>query len=100
MMTGTITDGRPQINLLIKGTTAQALAEFTIDTGYSGTLTLPLADCITTAFAHVSVPEMPLTLPTIPPLWPCGDAIQDTLPPLAHMPPSISVETPNRLHPS
>ena len=46
MMTGTITDLRPHINLLIKGAGVQALAEFTIDTGYSGTMTLPLADCV------------------------------------------------------
>ena len=46
MMSGTITDLRPHINLLIKGAGVQALAEFTIDTGYSGTLTLPLADCV------------------------------------------------------
>lgn len=45
LITGAITDLRPHINLLIKGANAQALAEFTIDTGYSGTLTLPLADC-------------------------------------------------------
>ena len=47
MMTGNITDLRPHINLLIKGAGVQALAEFTIDTGYSGTLTLPLAECLT-----------------------------------------------------
>lgn len=46
MMTGTITDLRPHIELLIKGEDAQARAEFTIDTGYNGTLTLPLADCV------------------------------------------------------
>ncbi len=32
--------------MLIKGEGKQALAEFTIDTGYSGTFTLPLADCL------------------------------------------------------
>jgi len=47
MMTGTITDGRPYINLIIRGAGVQALAEFTVDTGYSGTLTLPLAECLT-----------------------------------------------------
>ena len=46
MMTGTITDLRPQIELLIRGEGVQARAEFTIDTGYNGTLTLPLADCV------------------------------------------------------
>jgi len=46
MMTGTITDGRPHVNLIIKGAGVQAIAEFTIDTGYSGTLTLPLAECL------------------------------------------------------
>ena len=45
MITGIITDLRPHIDLLIKGATAQARAEFTIDTGYNGTLTLPLSDC-------------------------------------------------------
>ena len=45
-MTGTITDGRPHVNLLIKGGGKQALAEFTVDTGYSDTLALPLADCV------------------------------------------------------
>ena len=44
MITGTITDLRPHLNLLIKGASVQALAEFTIDTGYSGALTLPLAE--------------------------------------------------------
>ncbi len=46
MITGTITDGRPHVNLLIKGADAQALAEFTVDTGYSGTFTLPLEECL------------------------------------------------------
>ena len=45
MMTGTITNLRPHIELLIKGDDIQARAEFTIDTGYNGTLTLPLNDC-------------------------------------------------------
>ncbi len=46
MITGTITDLRPHIKLFIKGEGIQAFAEFTIDTGYSGTMTLPLEDCV------------------------------------------------------
>ena len=46
MMTGTITNLRPHIEMFIKGDGIQAKAEFTIDTGYNGTLTLPLADCL------------------------------------------------------
>jgi len=57
MMTGTITDGRPHLNLLIKGATAQALAEFTVDTGFSGTFTLPLQDCTALGLPRVGERE-------------------------------------------
>ena len=46
MITGTITNLRSHIELFIQGNGIQARAEFTIDTGYNGTLTLPLADCL------------------------------------------------------
>ena len=45
MMTGTITNLRPHISLFVKGAGGQGDAEFTVDTGYNGTFTLPLADC-------------------------------------------------------
>jgi len=45
MMTGTITDIRPHTELFIKGFNEQGVVEFTIDTGYTGTFTLPLATC-------------------------------------------------------
>ena len=54
MMTGTITDLRPHIQLFIKGEGRQAFAEFTIDTGYSGTMTLPLQDCVTLGLPRTS----------------------------------------------
>ena len=46
MMTGTITNFRPQVRLSIKGAGGQGIIEFTIDTGYQGTLTLSEADCL------------------------------------------------------
>ena len=45
MMTGTITNLRPHTELFIKGFGGQGVVEFTIDTGYTGTFTLPLATC-------------------------------------------------------
>lgn len=45
MMTGTITNLRPHVELFITGPGGQGRVEFTIDTGYSGTLTLPPAVC-------------------------------------------------------
>ncbi len=45
-MKGTITDHRAHVELLIKGNGSQAKAEFVVDTGYTGTLALPLADCV------------------------------------------------------
>jgi len=55
MITGTITDGRPHVNLIIKGESKQALAEFTVDTGYSGTLTLPLSDCLALGLSWIGI---------------------------------------------
>jgi len=46
MMTGTITNFRPQIRLYVKGVGVNGVFEFTIDTGYQGTLTLSEADCL------------------------------------------------------
>jgi clan AA aspartic protease len=45
-MTGTITNFRPHIRLYVKGAGGQGIIEFTIDTGYQGTLTLSEADCL------------------------------------------------------
>lgn len=45
-MTGTITNFRPQVRLHVKGAGGQGIIEFTVDTGYQGTLTLSEADCI------------------------------------------------------
>ncbi len=39
--------------MLIKGESVSAFAEFTIDTGYSGTLALPLADCVTLGLTRI-----------------------------------------------
>ena len=44
-MIGAIANLRPYIELFIQGNGKQAKAEFTIDTGYNGTLTLPLDEC-------------------------------------------------------
>ncbi len=46
MITGTITNLRPQIRLYVKGVGVNGVFEFTIDTGYQGTLTLAEADCL------------------------------------------------------
>jgi len=46
MITGTITNFRPQVRLYIKGAGGHGIIEFTVDTGYQGTLTLSEADCI------------------------------------------------------
>lgn len=46
MMTGTITNLRPHITLPVRGAGGQGIFEFTIDTGYSGTLTLSAAQCL------------------------------------------------------
>ena len=45
-MTGIITNFRPQIRLSIKGEGGHGILEFTVDTGYQGTLTLSEADCL------------------------------------------------------
>lgn len=45
MMSGTITNFCPQIRLYVKGAGGNGIIEFTVDTGYQGTLTLPEADC-------------------------------------------------------
>ena len=45
MMKGTITNFRARLPLFIKGAGGQGNVEFTIDTGYTGTLTLPVAIC-------------------------------------------------------
>jgi len=57
MITGTITDHRAYVTLLIKGEGIQANAEFLVDTGYTGTLTLPLADCIALKLPYVGERE-------------------------------------------
>ena len=45
MMTGIITNLRPRIELSVRGTGSHGIFEFTIDTGYEGTLTLPESIC-------------------------------------------------------
>ncbi len=47
MMTGSITNFRAHLPLFIKGAGGQGNIEFTVDTGYRGTLTLPVAVCQT-----------------------------------------------------
>ncbi len=59
-MTGTITDHRAYMILLIKGESVQANAEFLVDTGYTGTLTLPLADCIALRLPRIGERESSL----------------------------------------
>ena len=46
MITGVITNLRPQIRLYVKGAGGRGIIEFTVDTGYQGTLTLSEADCV------------------------------------------------------
>ncbi len=46
MISGTITNFRPQIRLSVRGPGGRGIIEFTVDTGYQGTLTLAEADCI------------------------------------------------------
>ena len=46
MIAGTITNFRPQIRLSVKGTGGHGIVEFTVDTGYQGTITLAEVDCI------------------------------------------------------
>jgi len=46
MMTGTIDNFRPHLRLYVKGAGGHGIFEFTIDTGYEGTLTLSEADCL------------------------------------------------------
>lgn len=41
MITGTITNFRPQIRLGVKGPGGHGIIEFTVDTGYQGTLLCP-----------------------------------------------------------
>lgn len=45
MITGTITHLRPQIRLNVRGPGGGGIIEFTVDTGYQGTLTLAEDDC-------------------------------------------------------
>jgi len=45
MMTGTITNRRPHIELFIRGIGGYGNIEFTIDTGFTVQLTLPLEAC-------------------------------------------------------
>ena len=45
MMSGIITNFRPQVRLYVKGSGGHGIIEFTVDTGYQGTLTLSEADC-------------------------------------------------------
>lgn len=47
MMTGTISNYRPQIRLYVKGPGGHGVIEFTVDTGFTGTLALSAADCDT-----------------------------------------------------
>ncbi len=53
MMSGTIVNLRPQIRLHIKGLGGHGIFEFTVDTGYQGTLTLAEADCIALRLSFV-----------------------------------------------
>jgi len=46
MMTGTIDNFRPHLRLYVKGAGGYGIFEFTIDTGYEGTLTLSESDCL------------------------------------------------------
>ena len=46
MMSGTITNLRPHLDLFIKGEDGQGVFEFTLDTGYEGTFTLSVAHCV------------------------------------------------------
>ena len=46
MITGEVTNLRAHIALFIRGAGGQGSIEFTIDTGFTGELTLPPAACI------------------------------------------------------
>ena len=46
MMTGTITNLRPHLELFVKGIGGQGKVSFVVDTGYNGTLTLPPEVCV------------------------------------------------------
>lgn len=45
MMTGTITNRRAHIELPVRGAGGQGMVEFTIDTGYTALMTMPLPYC-------------------------------------------------------
>ncbi len=53
-MIGTITNLRPQLRLEVKGPGGQGIIEFTVDTGYTGTLTLSAADCAALQLTWIS----------------------------------------------
>jgi clan AA aspartic protease len=46
MITGTVSNHRAYVNLIVRGANGQSEVEFVLDSGFTGALTLPPADCI------------------------------------------------------